>query len=205
MATPQLLQIVSVADGAPAAATGMFHAGGAIPGLLERAWTWNALLTATADGFLVSTSNGALCRVAMGANGLHADLVTRNERPTATLAKIELVLRLNAKALFTGAKPWEPKAAAFGTPKEEVAKMLGQCEVRLTSEGKSLWSAAMEGNLPPCVFARDEQLLAIDDLAIHLFDQEGKALRAFPLPARAAPRCWRWAAPPSWSSRPPPR
>jgi hypothetical protein len=188
MATPQLLQVVSAADGAPAPATRMFHAGGVIPGLAERAWSWTNLLAGTPEGFLMATSNGALCRVALGANGLHAELVARHERPMATLAMVDLVLRLNAKALFTGSRPWEPKAAAFGTPKEEVAKMLGQCEVRLTCDGKSLWSMALEGNLPPAVFPRGEQLLAIDDRAVHVLDQEGKLLRDIPLPSqRRAP------------------
>jgi hypothetical protein len=180
MATPQLLQALSTADGAPAAPTMTVPAGGAVAGLDEHAWTWNAVVAVTAEGLLVSTSNGALCRVARGANGLHADLVCRYDHPPATLATADLVLRLNAKGMFTGSTPWEPKPAAFGTPKEEVAKLLGQCEVRMGSEGKSLWSMALEGNLPPGVVAHGEQLLAIDDRAIHLLDQEGKPLREFP-------------------------
>ncbi len=177
MATPQLVQAVSPADGSPPPATMQFHAGGAVTGLAERSWTWSALLAGDADGFLLSTSNGALCRVAKLAGGLHAELIARADHAPATFATAELVLRLNAKAVFTGAKPWEPKAA-FGTPKEEVAKMLGQSEVHLTSEGKTLWSLELESNLPPDVFTRGEQLLAIDDHAIHVLDQEGKPLHS---------------------------
>ncbi len=55
----------------------------------------------------------------------------------------------------------------------------------MTSEGKSVWSLALEGNLPPCVFARGEHLLAIDDRAVHVLDQEGKQLRSYPF---ASPR-----------------
>ncbi len=115
VATPQLLQAISLADGRPPAAA--LPAGGASGGLAAGAWTWNALFADGAAGWLASTSSGALCRVAVGADGLRAELLARSDHPPATAAMVELVLHLNAKALYTGATPWSPGPRPSARPR----------------------------------------------------------------------------------------
>ena len=173
---------IAVIDPASGQVRSALHAGDAIVGAHPGSYTWSAFIqTADPAHFILGTTTGSLCDAT--ADGLHITLLGISEHPVALADSGILLYHLNAPVQYVTTTPRPPKIA-FGTSLEERDKIPFDSDLSAISAGRVLWTMPLSGDLPPFVRAHGEQVIAIDDKAVHVFDQEGKALSTLALPSR---------------------
>lgn len=119
------------------------------------------------ENVVLATSDGRVVSIPFAAGGLHRVLF-RTAGPAVDAVERDLVLRSGSRGRFTIEQEGQRYALAA-----------------YKDGGEPLWRKPLTASVPPLLMADEQQVMAVDDAAVRIFDQEGAAVAEQPLPPGA--------------------